>query len=161
MKKLTSIKTLALVLVTGCTQLSFAQENQMIMHDAEAHQSSESAQVDVLARTEHAWDGSKYKAYPKGNPELSVLKFTLKPNLVLPWHHHPYPNAGYVLSGTLTIQDKQGHSKTYKQGEGFAESVNHVHRGVTGQDGAVLILVYSGVHGVPPSVSERGEKPEF
>lgn len=130
-------------------------------HIASAHENTESAKVDVLIKTQHAWDGSAYKEYPHGQPELSVLKFNLKPNSVLPWHEHPYPNAGYVLSGTLTIQDKSGHSQTYQQGQGFAESVNHVHRGITGPDGAVLIVVYSGVKDVPPSISEPGEKPEF
>ncbi|MBF7688086.1 cupin domain-containing protein [Acinetobacter rathckeae] len=149
MKKLSLIKILPFIIASSG------------VYATPAHENTESAKVDILARTQYAWDGSEYKKYPNGQPELSVLKFNLKPNSVLPWHEHPYPNAGYVLSGTLTIQDKSGHSRTYKQGEGFTESVNHVHRGITGADGAVLIVVYSGVKGVPPSISEPGEKPEF
>lgn len=122
---------------------------------------TQSAQVDELIKTQHAWDGSLYHSYPQGRPELSVLKFHIQPNSTLPWHTHPYPNAGYVLQGTLTIEDRLGHKHTYTEGQAFAESVKHVHRGVTGPDGATLIIVYSGVHGIKPSQSEPGEKPEF
>lgn len=125
------------------------------------NEKTESAQVDVLLKTQHSWDGAAYTQYPEGTPELSVLRFKLKPNSILPWHHHPYPNAGYVLKGTLTIQDKDGHKKTYKSGEAFAESVEYVHRGITEGDGATLVLIYAGVQSTPTSISEPGEKPEF
>lgn len=131
------------------------------LHTVYAHEESQSAKVDMLLTTQKAWDGTHYKQYPKGKPELSVLKFHLSPNSDLPWHTHPYPNAGYVLQGTLTIENKSGVKKTFKQGKAFAESVNDVHRGVTGPDGATLIVVYSGVHGISQSKPEPGEKPEF
>jgi quercetin dioxygenase-like cupin family protein len=86
------------------------------------------AKREVLLESTHSWNGTDYTHYPTGVPQLTVLKLMIAPNSVLPWHTHPFPNTCYVLSGELTIHDKESaKSVTYHQGQAFAESVDRVH----------------------------------
>jgi quercetin dioxygenase-like cupin family protein len=120
------------------------------------------AKREVLVESNHSWNGTQYTHYPTGVPQLTVLKLTIAPNSRLPWHTHPVPNTGYVLSGELTIHDKEsGKSVTYHQGQAFAESVDRVHRGETGKVPTVLIITYAGTAGVPTSIPAKGESPEY
>ena len=130
---------------------------------ATAHaQATASAHVDVLAKSDASWNGKKYTGYPAGTPQLSVLKMTIPANSALPWHTHPFPNAGYVLSGQLTIEDKaSGKKQTFTTGQAFTESVNDVHRGISGAEPTVLIITYSGSPGVDTFKPEPGQKPEY
>ena len=120
------------------------------------------AKKEVLVQSDHSWDGTKYVHYLPGPPELTVLKITIAPHSALPWHTHPVPNAGYVLSGDLIIHDKaSGKSVTYHAGQAFAESVNRVHRGESGDKPTVLIVTYAGTPGTPTSKPVKGEKREY
>ena len=120
------------------------------------------AQREVLLQADQSWNGNPYTQYPKGRPELTMLKVTIAPHTQLPWHTHPMPNAGYVLSGTLTLHDKaSGKTRVVHQGEAFAESVNDVHRGEAGDEPAVLLITYSGTPGEPTSIPAKGEKAEY
>ena len=120
------------------------------------------AQKQVLLQADHSWNGVAYTQYPKGRPELTVLKLTIPPHTALPWHRHPVPNAGYILSGQLTIQDREsGKSHTFHAGEAFAETVNDIHRGVSGDTPLVVLITYAGTPGVPTSIPVKGEKPEY
>jgi quercetin dioxygenase-like cupin family protein len=103
-----------------------------------------------------------YTHYPTGRPELTMLKLTIAAHSQLPWHTHPFPNAAYVLSGTLTVHDKiSGKTKVFHQGEAFAESVNDIHRGETGDEPVVLLVTYSGTPGEPTSIPAKGEQKEY
>lgn len=121
------------------------------------------AQKETLLQTDHAWNGSPYPSYPSGQPQLTMLKLSVAPHTALPWHTHPEPNAGYILSGALTIQDKEsGKTITLHAGEAFAETVHDVHRGVNDGDvPTVIIVTYAGVVGMPTSVPAKGEKSEY
>lgn len=120
------------------------------------------AQKEVLTQSDHSWDGTKYTHYPSGPPELTVLKITIAPHSALPWHKHPVPNAGYILSGDLTIHDQaSGKSVTYHAGQAFAESMDRVHRGESGDAPVVLIVTYAGTAGTPTSVPAKGEMREY
>jgi quercetin dioxygenase-like cupin family protein len=113
-------------------------------------------------QADHSWNGNQYTQYPKGRPELTMLKLTIAPHTKLPWHTHPFPNAAYVLSGTLTVHDKlSGKTKVFHQGEAFAESVNDIHRGEAGGEPVVLLVTYSGTPGVPTSIPAKGEQAEY
>jgi quercetin dioxygenase-like cupin family protein len=121
-----------------------------------------SAQREVLLQADQSWNGVPYTHYPKGQPELTMLKLTIAAHSVLPWHTHPFPNAAYVLSGTLTVHDKvSGKTKVFHQGEAFAETVNDVHRGETGDEPVVLLVTYSGTPGVPTSIPVKGQQKEY
>jgi quercetin dioxygenase-like cupin family protein len=120
------------------------------------------AQREVLLQADHSWNGDAYTHYPTGRPELTMLKLTIAAHSQLPWHTHPFPNAAYVLSGTLTVHDKiSGKTKVFHEGEAFAESVNDIHRGETGDEPVVLLVTYSGTPGVPTSIPAKGEQKEY
>lgn len=125
-------------------------------------QSVSSAHVDVLAKSTKSWNGKAYTHYPQEQPELTVLRMTIPARTALPWHRHPYPNAGYVLQGQLTIEDRaSGVKHTFHKGQVFTESVDDVHRGVSGPTRTVLIISYAGTPGVPTFKAEPGQKPEY
>ncbi|MGP0828109.1 MULTISPECIES: cupin domain-containing protein [unclassified Serratia (in: enterobacteria)] len=112
----------------------------------------DSINVEKLLETEKSWDGVHYKEYPKGTPQLSILRITVAPNTSLAWHEHPIPNAGYILKGSLTVEKKiTGEKRFLKAGEVLAEMVDGVHRGYTGKEGVTLVVFYAGKKGIPLS----------
>jgi quercetin dioxygenase-like cupin family protein len=118
--------------------------------------------AETLLKTTESWNGRPYTRYPAGQPQLTVLRVTVDANTSLPWHHHPIPNAGYILSGELTITDRaNGKKRTFKQGEAFAESVDDVHRGKAGAEPATVLLIYSGTPGKATSVPEKSGEKEY
>lgn len=113
---------------------------------------SDGIRQDILLKSTTSWDGTTYESYPQGQPELSIAKVTIPPHSVLAWHTHPMPNAGYVLSGVLTVEKKtDGSKKTLKAGDTVPETVGTVHRGYTGDQEAVILVFYAGVRGQPLS----------
>jgi len=120
------------------------------------------AHSEVLLKAQESWNGKRYTHYPTGQPELTMLKITIAPHTALPWHTHPFPNVGYVLSGTLTIHDRaSGKTKTLHAGDTLAESVDDVHRGESGDEPTVLLITYAGTPGVPTSIPAKGEQAEY
>lgn len=117
---------------------------------------------DILLETTRSWNGKPYTRYPAGQPQLTTIRLTLAPHTALPWHTHPFPNSVYVLSGTLTLQDRDsGKTLIVHQGQAVGESVDDVHRGESGNEPAVLLITYAGTPGVPTSVPAKGEKAEY
>ena len=117
---------------------------------------------DILLQADHSWNGVAYTHYPPGQPQLTTIKLTIPAHSSLPWHYHPFPNAGYVLSGELTLEDRQtGKKQTFHKGQSFAESVNDIHRGLSGSAPTTLLITYAGTPGVRTSIPARGEKPEY
>jgi quercetin dioxygenase-like cupin family protein len=116
----------------------------------------------TLLQSQSAWNGTPYVAYPAGRPQLTMLKIIIPPHSVLPWHTHVVPNAAYVLTGRLTVEDRAtGERHVINAGDAMAESVDVEHRGVTGEEGAELIVVYAATAATPLSIPSEGEKPEF
>jgi quercetin dioxygenase-like cupin family protein len=121
-----------------------------------------SAHREILLETTKSWNGTPYTHYPTGQPELTTIKVTLAPHTALPWHTHPFPNSVYVLSGTLTLRDRDdGKTLVVHQGQAVAESVDVVHRGESGDEPTVLLITYAGTPGVPTSIPAKGERPEY
>lgn len=118
-----------------------------------AHSSgSDGISVEKLLETETSWDGTRYKAYPSGTPQLTVLKITIAPDSNLAWHEHVIPNAAYVLEGELTVEKRAtGEKRLLKSGEVLSEMVDSAHRGYTGKEGATLVVFYAGEKGIPLS----------
>jgi quercetin dioxygenase-like cupin family protein len=106
-------------------------------------------QVETLVQSSTAWDGTPYTAYPAGQPQLSVLKYTIAAHTTMKWHTHPMPNVGYILSGELTVEKQDGTKKHFVAGQTVTETVDSVHRGVTGDQPVVLIVFYPGTAGLP------------
>ncbi|TMU73934.1 cupin domain-containing protein [Pseudomonas fluorescens] len=106
--------------------------------------------ITELLKTTKSWDGVEYRAYPNGQPEVSVMRYTIAPHSALPWHLHRVVNAAYVLSGHLTVERKSdGKSLVIGPGDVLPEMVDAAHRGVTGDESAELIVFYAGTPGVP------------
>ena len=119
-------------------------------------------QSTTLVASQSAWNGTPYLAYPPGRPQLTVLKILIPAHTSLPWHTHVVPNAAYVLSGHLTVEDRAtGRKLLIGPGEAFAESIGVVHRGVTGEEAAEIVVTYAATADTPLSVPAAGEKPEF
>jgi quercetin dioxygenase-like cupin family protein len=116
-----------------------------------AQQAPSGIKVETLLKTTKSWDGTPYKGYPSGAPQLSVLKIEIPAHSVLPWHTHPMPNAGYVVSGEITVEKKDGEKQTVTAGQVLPETVGSVHRGVTGDSPVTLIVFYAGTEGMPLS----------
>ncbi|UVE67713.1 cupin domain-containing protein [Burkholderia pyrrocinia] len=109
----------------------------------------------VLLRTTRAWDGSPYRAYPTHQPEVTVVRYTIPPHAVLPWHTHPSINIGYVLSGHLTaVRRSDGKRLALGPGDVVPEMVGGAHRGETGDEAAELIVFYAGTPGAPLTVPD-------
>jgi quercetin dioxygenase-like cupin family protein len=113
-----------------------------------AAQSPAPVQIETLVQSTKSWDGTPYKAYPAGQPQISVLKVTLAPHTAMKWHTHPVPNAGYILSGEVTVEKKDGTKAHFVAGQAVPETVDIVHRGVSGAEPTVIIVFYAGSPGV-------------
>ena len=118
---------------------------------AVAEDKSSPIKIETVTQSTSSWDGTPYKAYPSGQPQLTILKFTIAPNTTMKWHTHPLPNAAYILSGELTIEKKDGTKKHFVAGQGLTETVDSEHRGITGAKPVVLIVFYPGTPGLPLS----------
>jgi len=94
--------------------------------------------------------------YSKGAVELSVLRITIPPHSKLKWHTHPMPNVAYILTGEITVEQQGVNKKRqFVAGEVVPETVNTLHRGITGEQTVVLIAFYAGVKGMPLAESNR------
>lgn len=117
-----------------------------------AAEKSSPIQTETVLQTTTAWDGSAYKAYPDGKPQLTVLKITIPPHTTMPWHTHPMPNAAYLVSGELTVEKMDGSAKQhFVAGQAVPETVDTAHRGVTGDKPVELIVFYAGALDMPLS----------
>lgn len=109
---------------------------------------------ETLLRTNAAWDDVPYRSYPKGVPELTVLRITVPARGELRWHTHLMPTAAYVVSGEITIEAKGGLKRHFTTGQVIPETVGSVHRGVVGDRPAEFIVFYAGVKGMRLSSQE-------
>src|SRR6516225_1479570 len=105
---------------------------------------------ETLLRSATSWDGEGYKSYPSGQPVLSMLRITVPPHSKLEWHGRPTPSAAYLLSGELTLERKKdGKKQHFTAGQAVPETVNTLHRGITGDEPVVLIMFYAGTEDEP------------
>jgi quercetin dioxygenase-like cupin family protein len=111
---------------------------------------------EQLLQTTGSWDGTRYTGYLRGQPQVTVLKITVPPHTALAWHQHPMINAGYVLSGKITLEKKDtGQRQTFRAGQALAECVNATHRGYTTDQPAELVVFYAGLPGMPLSIKNK------
>ena len=109
--------------------------------------------VEVLVQSDKSWNGAKLPAYPTEDPQITVIKVTVPPHSKLKWHKHPSINAGYLISGEITVEAKDGTVRVIKAGEGLIELVDTLHYGRNdGDETAEIVVVYAGVKDVPLAV---------
>ncbi|PWN62524.1 cupin domain-containing protein [Chryseobacterium viscerum] len=131
------------------TSLLFSCDNSSNEPQSEYSDKIESV---TLLKTTKSWDGTTYPAYPGKQPEISVLKIAVPPNKALDWHKHSVINAAYVEKGEIQIERKEdGKTQWVRKGQVLPEMVNVAHRGKTGDQGATLIVFYSGTPDIPLS----------
>lgn len=112
----------------------------------------QAVQTKVLVKSTAAWNGRAYEKFSEGRPELTVTRVTIPAHTRLPWHAHPMPSVGYILSGHITVEDQAtGRKKVFKAGEAIPEQVNAAHRGTTDDEPVVIIVTYAGTAGQPLS----------
>ncbi|MBI5674852.1 MAG: cupin domain-containing protein [Nitrospirae bacterium] len=112
-------------------------------------------QTDVLAKSTLSWDGSHMPDYPKGPPEVTILRIKIPPRVQLPLHTHPVINAGVLLSGELTVATEEKKILHLKAGESIVEVVDKWHYGKNeGDKTAELIIFYAGVSDAPITVKK-------
>jgi quercetin dioxygenase-like cupin family protein len=144
-------KLLPLVVMTSLSWACGASNN--------AHAQGAPIRVQQLLQATCSWDGTRYTAYPGGQPQVSMLKITIPPHTALRWHEHPMINAGYVLSGEIVVERKDtGVRKVFRAGQALAESVNAVHRGYTADQPAELVVFYAGAVGLPLSIKAKSPR---
>jgi CubicO group peptidase (beta-lactamase class C family)/quercetin dioxygenase-like cupin family protein len=117
---------------------------------------------ETIMKSDTGITGAPYTEYPKGKPQLTVLRIKFPAHSVLPWHTHVVPNAAYVVSGHMLIEERvTGKKHRINAGEAFPESVGVVHRGLTEDEPAEVIVFYAGTKDTPLSVPVEGGEPEF
>jgi len=111
--------------------------------------------VKELVKTTQSWNGEVLPAYPKGQPEITILRISIPAGTRLDTHSHPVINAGVLVSGQLTVVTKDGKMLHLKEGDPIVEVVNTVHYGINqGKVPAEIIVFYGGVIDTPMTIVE-------
>jgi hypothetical protein len=80
------------------------------------------------------------RAAASNGADVFVQHLRFAPNQAFPWHRHPGPVVGMVVSGSLTYEDAAANTcrdRTYTAGRGFLDpGFGHVHRAIGGPSGA-------------------------
>jgi quercetin dioxygenase-like cupin family protein len=114
-----------------------------------------SVQANVLAKTSLSWDGSRLPDYPKGAPEVTILRIKIAPGGRLPLHRHPVINAGVLLNGELTVVTENNRTLHLKAGDAIVEIVNKWHYGKNeGKEMAEIIVFYAGALDLPITIEK-------
>jgi quercetin dioxygenase-like cupin family protein len=118
-------------------------------------QGSDTAKVEVLTKTTSSWDGSDLPQYPKGQPEITILRITVPPKVQLPLHQHPVINAGVLLKGQLTVVTEDKKILHLRAGDSIVELVNKPHFGKNeGDVPAEIIVFYAGTKDTPITIKK-------
>ncbi len=116
-------------------------------------QEESAIKVEVLTQTHASWDGTTLPGYPKGKPEITILRIKIPPNVQLPVHEHPVINAGVLLTGELTVVTKDQETLHLKAGDSIVEVVGKWHYGINeGNETAEIIVFYAGEQGSPITI---------
>ncbi|MFC1617048.1 cupin domain-containing protein [Candidatus Margulisiibacteriota bacterium] len=111
--------------------------------------------VEQLLKTSQTWNGKDMPGYPKGKPEITILRITIPPKTKLAMHQHPVINAGVLLSGQLTVITKDNKILNLRAGDALNEVVNTWHYGKNpGKTPAEIIVFYAGIKDKPVTVKE-------
>jgi len=121
-------------------------------------QARDTAQIqsEVLIRGGSSWNGAALPGYPQNQPEITILKVIIPPRAALPWHQHPFINAGVLLSGELTVETEDHKTLRLEAGDALIELVNTWHHGInTGDIPAEIIVFYAGAKDLPVTLEKQ------
>jgi len=126
------VKNIILAIILFCPNVLWSQDSSAI-------------QTEVLSRSTVSWDGKTLPGYGHGKPEITILKIRIPAGAQLPLHQHPVINAGFLLSGELTVVTEGNKTLHLKAGESLIEVVNTWHYGKNeGTTPAEIIIFYAG-----------------
>src|SRR5437763_4175546 len=92
-----------------------------------------------------------------GPAVVTVVKITLQPGDVVPWHYHPGKVYVVVQSGTITEDSGCGGSEVITAGQAFEEPIPRVHQvRNTGTEPAVLFATLIVPQGQPLTIFTGG-----
>jgi quercetin dioxygenase-like cupin family protein len=112
--------------------------------------------VETLAKSSISWDGQTLPDYPKGKPEITILRIKIPAGTKLEMHKHPVINAGILLNGELTVITDDNKTLHLKAGDSIVEVVDKWHYGKNeGSKTAEIIVFYAGVAGKPITVKRE------
>ncbi len=115
----------------------------------------ESPVVKQLTKTTRSWNGDPLPEYPKGQPEITILRISIPAGTKLHTHRHPVINAGLLINGELTVVTTDGKTLHLKAGDPIIEVVNTLHYGINeGKVPAEIVVFYAGVVDTPITVVE-------
>jgi quercetin dioxygenase-like cupin family protein len=79
---------------------------------------------------------------PQGPIEVSATIFTIQPGASLPVHRHAFPRYGYVLAGTLSVNNLEtGKTREFHSGDFVIESISKWHSGSNSGTEPLRLLV--------------------
>ena len=113
----------------------------------------ENVAVETLAKSSSSWHGEVLPDYPKGKPEITILRIKIPAGAMLSMHEHPVINAGVLLSGELTVVAEDKKTLHLKAGDSIVEVVNKAHYGKNeGTKTAEIIVFYAGTVDKPITI---------
>jgi quercetin dioxygenase-like cupin family protein len=122
---------------------------------SQSYASDKAVSVQTIVKTTKSWNGDTLPHYPKGQPEISILKITIPAGVEIPWHEHPVINAGILTKGSLKVVTKDGKTLNMVAGNPITEVVNTWHYGVnTSKEEVEIIVFYAGIENQPITIKQ-------
>ena len=107
--------------------------------------------AEILLKTTSTWAGGEI-IYPSGEAEITSIKLNIEEGKVTPFHCHPVPTLGYILSGKVEVELKTGKTMTFHEGDSVVEGFKTVHRGRAVGGPVEILVFYAGSTTVPNTV---------
>ncbi len=104
-----------------------------------------------LLESQTSWDGGQV-SYPKGQAQVTSMKVIINDNDDTKFHCHPVPTFGYILSGTVEVETKDGKKIQFTKGESVVEVMRTVHRGTAIGGPVEIVVFYAGSVDLPNTV---------
>lgn len=119
------------------------------------------AKSGELLKTTTTWEGGDIQ-YPQGDAEVTSVKLKIEEGELTPFHCHPVPTIGYVLSGHIEVETQDGRKMQFKQGDSVVEVLKTVHRGKALEGPVEIVVFYLGATHIPNTVlPEHDERHQY
>ena len=86
--------------------------------------------------------------YPKGKAEMRLIRVEVVSGATIPMHSHPVPLLGHIESGELSLAEKTGISKTFKEIHLFSQQILLLIQWLI----VVILLLLCGLRWLPQKV---------
>jgi len=104
-----------------------------------------------MLQTTTSWDGGAL-AYPAGEAEVTSVILRIEEGQEPPFHCHPVPTMGYVLSGAVEVETREGKKAVFEAGQSVVEVMKTVHRGRALGGPVEIVVFYAGAVALPNTV---------